>query len=206
MYKECVSCPKLGISCDGPNFVAMPAAELIAWCKSRKEYLGLSNGRIAEMAGMSKGTVDGLFANAHADFRFETIRPVLRVLIGGEFSGEPCPEPSSSEKAAYEEKIRHLEADIARRDDKIKDLSINYEDMKTLITNTNKRNVESQLFMRQQIRNKNLVISILAVLLGICLSLIIAALVADILNPDVGFFWLRGIFNHGTFVPGHITT
>lgn len=152
MYKECVSCQKLGISCDGPNFVAMPAAELVAWCKARKEYLGLSNGRIAEMTGMSKGTVDGFFASAHADFRFETIRPVLRVLVGGEFSGEPCPEPSSSEKAAYEERIRHLEAEVARRDDKIKDLTANFEDMKTLVTNTNKRNADGQRFLRAQVK------------------------------------------------------
>jgi len=206
MYKECVSCPKLGVSCDGPNFASRPAAELISWCKARKEYLGLTNGRIAEMAGMSKGTVDGLFANAHADFRFETIRPVLRVLVGGEFTGMPCPEPSSSEKAAYEERIRHLEAEVARRDEKIKDLSVNNEDMKTLITNSNKRHEEQHIFLRQQIRNKNRVILILSTLYGICLSLIIAALVVDILNPEIGFFWLRGLFYpQGVQDFGHIT-
>lgn len=206
MYKECVSCPKLGISCDGPNFASRPAAELISWCKARKEYLGLTNGRIAEMAGLSKGTVDGLFASAHADFRFETIRPVLRVLVGGEFTGKPCPEPSISEKTAYEERIRHLEAEVARRDDKIKDLSGNCGDMKTLITNTNKRNAEEQHFLRQQIRSKNRIMLILSTLLGICLILIIAALVADILNPEIGFFWLRGLFYpQGAQDFGHIT-
>ena len=35
MYLECVSCPKLGITCKGPNFVAMPAHDLWEWCKKR---------------------------------------------------------------------------------------------------------------------------------------------------------------------------
>lgn len=195
MYQECVSCPKLGVSCDGPNFASRPAAELVSWCKARKDFLKLSNGRIAEMAGMSKGTVDGLFASAHADFRFETIRPVLRVLVGGEFPGMPCPEPSSSEKAAYEERIRQLEKDIEWRDDKIQHLTKNNDAMQLLITNTNKRNADTQDFLRKQINNKNKVIALLAVLLAVCLIVIVGALVIDRLNPDIGFFWLRGLFN-----------
>lgn len=173
MYSKCVSCPKLGVSCDGPNFVAMNAAELVAWCNARKDFMKISNARIAEMAGMSKGTVDGFFANAHADFRFETIRPVLRVLVGGEFSGVPCPDPSSGEKAAYEERIRGLEADNARLEEKARDLSKNYDDMKTLITNTNKRNMDSQKFLRNQVKIFSTLFSVSVGIIVLIIMLII---------------------------------
>lgn len=194
MYESCVNCPKIGVSCDGPNFVAMSANELIAWCKARKKHLDLSNQRIAELANVSKGTVDGLLAAAHADFRYETIRPILKVLIGGDWSGDPCPDPTSDERAHYEEKIHQLESEIAWRDDKIKHLTDTNESMKTLITNTNKRNKEQTDFLQHAIGNKNRTILILAILLALCLGVIIAALIIDRLNSDIGFFWLESLF------------
>lgn len=63
--------------------------------------------------------------------------------------------------------------------------------MQTLITNTNKRHTDSQNFMRMQIKGKNKAILLLSLLLGVCLAVIIAALIIDNTNPDVGFFWLR---------------
>lgn len=200
MYETCVNCPKIGVSCDGPNFVAMSAAELISWCKARKAFLGLSNQRIAELANVSKGTVDGLLAAAHADFRYETIRPVLKALIGGNWSGDPCPDPSANERAHYEEKIRQLEEGIAWRDDKIQHLMNSNHSMETLIANTNKRNEEQQQSMHRLLderykflKRKDKCIVILSVLLGLCVLTIITALIIDRLNGDIGFFWLDGL-------------
>ena len=192
MYSECVKCQKIGSTCDGPNFAAMPAGEFLSWCKARKAHLGYSNGYIAEQAQMSKGTVDGFFAGAHADYRFETIRPILRVLIGGEYKGNPCPAPSGEEMAAKDGRIRELESDNAHLSDKVKDLMQNNAAMQTLITNTNKRHHESQAFLRDQIRGRNMAVAILAVLLGICLLVILAALIVDGTNANLGYIWMDG--------------
>lgn len=220
MHSECVNCPKLGISCI-PNFAAMTVAELVNWCKLRKTYLGLSNTRIAELANMSKGTVDGLFASSHSDFRYETIRPVLKVLVGGDWSGDACPEPTADERAKYEaliheqqEKMKALEDAVQWRDDKIQHLTRNNDSMQTLITNTNARHTKDKDFLSEQIRSKNKTIAILSTFLGLALLVIIAALVIDRLNGDMGFFWLDSMLHrsveNGTqlngCLPNRITT
>ena len=192
MYSECVKCQKLGISCDGPNFAAMQGNEFISWCKARKAHLGYSNGYIAEQAQMPKGTVDGFFAGAHADFRFETVRPIVRVLVGGEYKGNPCPAASGEERAAMESRIRDLENHNAHLLEKVADLTQTNAAMQTLITNTNKRNSESQAFLRDQIRGRNMVAAILGVLLGLCVFCILAALIVDSTNPDLGYIWMDG--------------
>ena len=89
MYHECLSCHKLGVSCDGPNLFALSSREILEWCKKRKSKLQLSNAKLAELSGTPKGTIDRIFAG-DSDFKHETIRPIVRALIGGDFSGDPC--------------------------------------------------------------------------------------------------------------------
>lgn len=193
MYSDCIRCQKLGRECDGPNFVAMPPQELIAWCKERKKHLGLTNGKLADMTGMPQGTIDSLLSNSHPDFKFGTIRPLLQVLVGGQWLGDPCADPTGSNVAEMKERIKHLEAEIAWRDDKLSHYKGQIDTMQTLITNTNARLTKDKDFLREQIRSRNKAVAILATLLGICLFVIIAALVIDRLNPDIGFFWLDGL-------------
>lgn len=190
MYLECIRCPKLGSECDGPNFLAMSPQELIFWCRERKKHLGLTNAKLAEMTGMSQGTIDGLLANAHADFKFGTIRPVLQALVGGKWLGDPCADPHGTVDAELKERVRELDAEIKWRDDKLAHYAGQLKSMETLITNTNARHTNSQEFMREQIRGKNKTIAILGTFLGICLLVIITALIVDRLNPNIGFFWL----------------
>lgn len=208
MYSECVRCQKLGRECDGPNFCAMPPQELIAWCKERKKHMGLTNAKLAELTGMSQGTIDSLLANTHADFKFGTISPLLRVLVGGSWLGDPCADPTGTASAELMDKIRALESEIIHKDKTIRDREEQIAAMTTLITNTNarytkqteelramikdqnERHTKSQDFLRDQLRGRNTAVIILSVLLGICVLLIIGALVIDRLNPDIGFFWL----------------
>ena len=46
---------------------------------------------------------------------------------------------------------------------------------------------------RDFIYRKDRTITILSVLLGLCLAVIIGALLVDKANPDMGFFWLDGV-------------
>lgn len=36
MYRECINCPKLGVSCDGEEQLIMPRAEILEWIRLRK--------------------------------------------------------------------------------------------------------------------------------------------------------------------------
>ena len=199
MYEKCLECKKLGNPCDGPNFMAMPTEDLIHWCNARKKQLpGLTYDRIVEKTGLSKGTISGFFTGTHADYRIETIRPILKLLIGGEWEDSPCGDPTAEERHQYEEKLRQLEADIAWREDKIQHLQKNNESLQTLITNTNIRNTQDKDFLRSQIKSKNKAIVVLSVSLAICLLVIITALIIDRTNSGIGFFWLESLFKpHG---------
>lgn len=66
--------------------------------------------------------------------------------------------------------------------------------MQTLITNTNARTTNDKDFLRGQIKSRNKTILALSICLGLCLLLIIGALIIDRMNSDVGFFWLEGLF------------
>ena len=216
MYSECVRCQKLGHECDGPNFVAMPPQELIAWCKERKKHMGLTNAKLAELTGLPQGTIDSLLANTHADFKFSTIRPLLQVLVGGKWAGDPCADPTGTASAELQEKIRALELEIQHKDKTIQDHEDQIRSMTTLITNTNarytkqteelramikdlnSRHAHSQDFLRDQLRGRNKAVVVLSLLLGICLLVIIGALVVDRSDPTKGFFWLSQILNRSS--------
>ncbi len=109
MYLECVSCPKLGNTCDGPNFMGRSAAGVLEWCKARKKHLGWSNAKLAEESNMPKGTIDRLLSGEHLDFKYETIRPMVKALVGGSFDGNPCPAPPIIEKEKEDEAPKVLQ-------------------------------------------------------------------------------------------------
>lgn len=189
MYESCVTCLKAGVSCREPRITDMTIEEAIVLMKARKKFMGYSNQYIADHCTpkMAKGTIDGIFAATHADFRFETIRPVWNVLFGSAVPDNPCPGLSDNERVKYEEKLHQLENELRHKDDKIIDLQKSNASMETLIINTNARYTKDKDFLRKTI-------VVLGVSLGLCLLVIIGALVVDRLNPDMGFFWLRSWF------------
>ena len=193
MYSECLKCEKIGVSCDGPNFMAMSTQELLTWCKARKEYLHLSNARLAEKSGMPKGTVDRLFAGEHADVRFETIRPMLKALTGGAWSGNPC--AAQQEDEALRKKVQELERELRLRDESIAHLKENYADMTTLVANTNKRHDEQLKFLRGQISQRNRFSTAMTIVAIIALLYIIITLIVDLSDPSHGFYWLEGLLH-----------
>lgn len=131
MYTKCIDCGRLGKTCTGPDFYLLSAEELIAWCKRRKEFLRLSNAKIAEYACMSRGTVDNLFAGTHADYRYESIRPVLKVLIGRTAAEEMCATLDSAETATLKAEIANAETECARMRTAIADAEREKERLKS---------------------------------------------------------------------------
>lgn len=116
MYENCIKCSKLGTTCDGPDFMAMDSHDLISWCRERKAALGLSNAKLAELSNMPKGTVDRILSGSHEDFKYSTVRPILKVLVGGEWGQHPCPYPNDN---AAPETIMGLREAIAEKNSEI---------------------------------------------------------------------------------------
>jgi hypothetical protein len=187
LYKDCVKCEKLGVSCDGPNFFTLPANEILEWCKARKAELHLSNDKIADLSRIPRGTVARVFAGEHEDFKFGTVQPILRVLIGGTYHRESCPDP----KGNAAEKL----ADLAEKNESlrrvIKENKAAYDqDLERERSDAARR----EKYFENQMRVRMIFIIILSVLLAAALMVIIAALLVDRTNPGKGFFWLEDLF------------
>ena len=193
MYFECVHCPKIGSLCDGPNFLAMPSNDLLEWCKQRKALLKWSNAKLAEEANMPKGTVDRLLASAPVDFKFETIRPILKALVGGSWGSNPCGvtddplDSSMMEKAAQlEEENKILKEQLrSESDTHIQDVNNVKQEDRLKIDFL----LEQLSYERANSKGRKRAIIALSVLVFVLFAMIIAALVVDHMNPNMGFFW-----------------
>lgn len=194
MYLDCLNCQKLGDSCDGPNFLALTAPQLLDWCKQRKQKLGITNAKLAELANTPKGTIDRIFSGSYLDYRYETIRPILRVLVGCKTWGEnPCdtPEPTAdplmAEKLAQQtEALRLMKKENYRLTHELeleRQHRVDTEEVR-------KQTTETLQIMREQLRSRRTAVIALTIAVGICFALIIIALIVDRMNGDMGFFWL----------------
>lgn len=208
MYTKCIDCGRLGKTCTGPDFYLLSAEELIAWCKRRKEFLHLSNAKIAEYACMSRGTVDNLFAGTHTDYRYESIRPVLKVLIGRTAAEEMCATLDSTETAALKAEIANAEtecalmrtaiADAEREKEKLKaeadHLRTENEYLKAALRHEQEQSEHNINYMHEQMKamqsvfdGRKRTIYFLCAALLVVLCAIICVLIYDKLHPGIGY-------------------
>lgn len=171
-YDKCLHCNNLGVSCKGPNFVQMSAHEIIEWCKARKSLLRMTNEKLAELSGVPIGTINRLFSNKSTDFYFETVRPIIKALVAGDWNEEKCHTDHDEVSKHSEDTIKRLEREIALLE---KEIEHDEKEKAELI--------ELSHFRRR-------IIVVLAVALGAAVALIIAALIYDNFNPNAGFFWV----------------
>ena len=111
MYSECLSCNKLGNGCDGPNFMAMSPEMLAKWIDSRMKVLGMTNQKLADLAQVAKGTIDTVRAGKRGNFEFETMRRIMKALVGESWGGDPCPYPPSEDGERLLDKVITLEGE-----------------------------------------------------------------------------------------------
>lgn len=97
-YNICISCPKIGQTCDGPNFLAMSIDRFCEWCRLRRDYLGWKNQFVADKAGVSKISVDRIMAGDSKDLRITTMQAVARALVNGSWGQSPCVLVTETEK------------------------------------------------------------------------------------------------------------
>lgn len=125
MYSECLTCIKLGDGCDGPNFMAMSPEMLAKWIGSRMKILNMTNQVLSDKSGVPKGTIDSIRAGKRFNFEFNTLQPVLQVLVGASWGSDPCPFPPDTKE--------NLEAELAKQTKKSKALAEQLEAAKGVL-------------------------------------------------------------------------
>lgn len=100
-YNICISCPKIGQSCDGPNFLAMSVDRWCEWCHLRRDHLKWKNQTIADKSGISKVSIDRIMAGDVKDLRITTMQAVTKALVNGSWGQSPCVLVTESEKEIY---------------------------------------------------------------------------------------------------------
>ena len=126
MYSECLTCIKLGNGCDGPNFMAMSPEMLAKWIGSRMKILNMTNQVLSDKSGVPKGTIDSLRAGKRFNFEFNTLQPILQVLVGASWGSDPCPFPPDTKE--------HLEAELAKQTARSKALAEQLVELKGVMT------------------------------------------------------------------------
>lgn len=150
-HNICVSCSRIGQTCDGPNFLAMPVERWCEWCHLRRDFLNWKNSTIAEKAGVSKISVDRIMAGDVKDLRITTMQAVTKALVNGAWGQSPCVLVTEIEKEVYVDnpvivaQCQHLQNTI----DKLS------EDYKTELAAVREEAREKIDFLRQQIAIKD---------------------------------------------------
>ena len=190
-YNMCINCDHLGNACDGPNFLAMSTERWCEWCRIRKEYLELTNADIAETSGVSLVSVGRIMSGAAKDVRLTTMQAITKVLVNGTWGTHPCAMKALPPEVIYQDRpevlaeCKNLQEQHAEDERKIAFLRKQLE-----IKDTQIMEKDLQLKDRAEfIRHRDKAAVVLGVLLGIAVLIIIAALVIDAANPNVGFFW-----------------
>lgn len=100
-YNICISCAKLGQSCDGPNFLAMSVERWCEWCRHRRDHLKWKNQTLAEKAGVSKASIERIMAVDAKDLRITTMQAVTKALVNGTWGQSPCVLVTETDKEIY---------------------------------------------------------------------------------------------------------
>ena len=74
--------------------MSLNPSDLINWCRNRKQFLGLSNQRLADQTGVPVGTIDRIMAGKYTEFRYSSIQPIVAVLVG---IREDTPKPEHAD-------------------------------------------------------------------------------------------------------------
>ena len=89
-YNRCLSCPNIGVRCDGARASAMTLPRWCEFMRDMKEVKGITNAYIAEVSGVSIKTIERLMAqNCDQDIMRETARRIEDAIIGSS-NTYPC--------------------------------------------------------------------------------------------------------------------
>ena len=199
-YNQCIRCEHIGIRCDGPNVISMDLERYCEWCRLRKEDLGWSVDKLAEVSGVGRATVAKIISGKISGLNGETISAITCALVygydphGQGWGKYPCAmmalerEKQQTPADLCPECARHIMQHQSDRDeiDFLKK-QIAFKEAQML---TKDRQLEERASF---IRSKDKAIQMLAAAVIVMFLLLIAALIADHLNPQIGFFWREAL-------------
>lgn len=113
-YNRCVNCVHIGKMCDGPNFLAMELERWCEWCHLRKDYLGWTNSYIANLACVSKVSVDRIMSVNVKDLRISTMQAVTKALVNGTWGKYPCVFVATGNEVTSSAECEKLNGEVAR--------------------------------------------------------------------------------------------
>lgn len=172
MYEKCIKCERLGKDCI-PNLYNMSVEEIRVWAKKLKDEKGWSNADLAKASGVPKGTIDSSFSRkSKKDVNYTTFAPILCALIDSD--GEmPCYNGCDGFQEIEEENAA-LMAQVAKLQSHLEE---------------NKKDYEERIkYLKDQLRWKRQVVVVLIAVSCIMLTFVLAEVVMDWMNPNVGFF------------------
>lgn len=65
-----------------PDILSLNSKDLIDWCNTRKKQMHISNAKLANLTGVPEGTIDRILTGKNLEFRYSTIQPIVRLLLG----------------------------------------------------------------------------------------------------------------------------
>ena len=177
-YNRCIRCEYLGTKCDGPNVISMDIPRFCEWCRLRKEELGWSVEKLAEVAGIGKATVAKIMTGKIPGLNGETVSAITCALVYGyDPNGEgwgkyPCAimalEQEEQKHKTCPDCEKHMERHQENRE-KIDYLKKQVEFLESQLKEKDKH-LDSRL---KFVRQKDTVIVILCVLFALSLTLFI---------------------------------
>ena len=156
-HNICISCSKLGQSCDGPNFLAMSVERWCEWCHLRRDFLKWKNQTIADKSGVSKISVDRIMAGDVKDLRISTMQAVTKALVNGAWGQSPCVLVTETEKEIYTDNPVII-AQCQQIQNKLDSMSAEYKQEVAVIRDEAQKKID---FLREQISVKDKHISLL---------------------------------------------
>jgi hypothetical protein len=160
-YNICITCARIGQTCDGPNFLAMSVDRWCEWCRLRRDHLNWKNSTIAEKSGISKISIDRIMAGDVKDLRITTMQAVTRALVNGVWGNAPCVLVTETEKEIYVDNPVII-AQCQHLQNTIDNLSVDYKTELATVREEARKKID---FLRDQIAIKDKHIGLLYTLI-----------------------------------------
>lgn len=185
---DCTSCERLGVSCSGPQFLAMSPAELTSWIRRRKAALGLTIDELAARAGVSATSINRMLSGTWSNYRLETVSPILQVLLGGSWPALSCAAETGQEMFALRDRVHHLEGELSATRVSAGQAHEAAQDNADSLRAQIAQLLEQIDQLRMQVQQHRRLAYALGIILLLVLLGIIGLLLYDLSNGSVGYF------------------
>ena len=189
-YNLCLNCAHIGKRCDGPNFLAMSMERWCEWVRLRKEYLGWTNARVAELAEVSKVSVDRIMSGNIKDIRTTTMQAVTKALVNGSWGQYPCAlavveaEAKGTDNSILSLECEHLRKELDEAHDSER-RKVDFLKQQIAFMEKQLETKDEQLRDRHKfIKRKDWIIAVL----GVFVAIFIFILIIDAFNGNIGYF------------------